>query len=391
MNPIQIAIIAFVVIVILLTLGYYWYDDAKFKKKVEDNFNQATKDVLTDNNKATIFDSIDSNASNIPPIMQKDVAPKRSASVDPILDGAAPELDILEEVVLAPIPAPAPVIEVPEDSLEAFFVKLDKIDFNYANEVKDEYDLVVDIVFEEPKKLKILPEVTQFTHKSFEFYILEKDNVWQIYEKGKKYYAKAIKLVVQLVDKDGIISQAQIENIYNELYKFVINNDAHIRCSDYETAIRQIQEQIKLLGNIELVLELYLLTKERLSYAALGKFLNNNGFVDNQGVYDYVENNQSVFSISSENQAPLQLNGEYTTFAIVAKLHLHEKPLLVLDQIFDIGEKFMGEFESRILTTNKQVIGQREYDQLYTYVKNYADSAQKKQVRLGGVLIRRLL
>ena len=37
MNPIQIAIIAFVLIVILLTLGYYWYDDARFKKKVENN------------------------------------------------------------------------------------------------------------------------------------------------------------------------------------------------------------------------------------------------------------------------------------------------------------------------------------------------------------------
>ena len=378
MNPIQIAIIAFVVIVILLTLGYYWYDDARFKKRVENNFNQATKDILIDENKATVLDSIDSNSNPID-------TPKEFMPKD-IFDDEIPRFDpLMDEPITHPV-----VEEVPEDSVEAFFVKFDSIDFSYADYVNKNLDLVVDIIFEETRKLKVLPEIGQFTHKQFVFYVLDKDNQWQVFEKGNKYYAKALKLVVQIVDKDGIISQAQIANIYQELHKFVLNNDAHIRLSDYEQIINAVQEQIKQLNSIELVLELYLLTKTREHYSVLSEFFTSNGLQSNSGLFSLVENNQILFTIGNESQNSLDTNGEFSTLSIVAPLHLHEKPLYIVDKIFDLGERFMAKFESRILTSNKQVLGQKEYDQLLTFIKNYVDSAKKKQIELGGELIRRL-
>lgn len=374
MNPIQIAIIAFVVIVILLTLGYYWYDDARFKKKVEDNFNQETKDVLTDKHQPTVLDSIDASKEDYADkIIQKDVAKAASVSHDPLMD----------------IPHVEPV-HVPEDSVEAFFVKLDKIEFNFAGEISRELDLVIDLVFEEPRKLKVLPQISQFTHKHHVFYVLDKDNVWQLYEKGKKYVAKSLKLVVQIVDREGVISQAQVENIYNELHKFVINNEGHIRCSDYQSNIIRIQEQIKSLNNIELVLELYFLTREKQRFTELTKFFKENNLVENNGQFDFIEQGSILYSIANETNGALEKNAEYSTLSIVAKLHLHQKPQYVVDNIFDLAERFMAKFESRILTANKQVIGQREYDQLQNFVKNYSDSAEKKHIKLGSPLIRRI-
>ena len=378
MNPIQIAIIAFVVIVILLTLGYYWYDDARFKKRVENNFNQATKDILIDENKATVLDGIDSNSNSIDKLqefMPKDIFGDEIPKFDSLMgDHIAHQI----------------IEEVPEDSVEAFFVKLDGIEFSYANYVNKNLDLVVDIVFEETRKLKVLPEIGQFTHKQFVFYVLDKDNQWQIFEKGNKYYAKALKLVLQIVDKDGIISHAQIANIYQELHKFVLNNDAHIRLSDYEQIINAVQEQIKQLNSIELVLELYLLTKTREHYSVLSEFFTSNGLQSNSGLFSLVENNQILFTIANENHNALDAHGDFSILSIVALLHLHENPLYVVDKIFDLGERFMAEFESRILTSNKQVLGQKEYDQLLTFIKGYVDSANKKQIKLGSELIHRL-
>ncbi len=364
MNPIQIAIIAFVVIVILLTLGYYWYDDAKFKKKVENNFNQSTKDILIDENQPTILDGIDASdvhdrVMHNDKFMQKDIAHEA-------------------------------VAEVPDDSAEAFFITQDRLSFPFASDVNDDLDLVIDIVFEQAKKLKILPEITQFTHKHLVYYVLDKDNVWHIFEKGQKYLAQAVKLVVQIIDKEGVISQAQVANIYQELHKFVINNDAHIRCSDYEASITQIQEQIKQLNNIELVLELYILIKAKQSYAQLAGFFKDNGFTENAGQFNYIENNDHLFSIANESQKALEQSAEYSNLSIVAQLHMHEKPLYVVDKIFDFCERFMAVFESRILTSNKQVVGQREYEQLNSFVKNYTESANKKHIRLGSDLIRRI-
>lgn len=392
------AIIAFVVIVILVTLGYYWYDDARFKRKVENNFNQATKDALTDENKITLFDSIDSNlGEHNSKFMQKDVA-NHVIKNDPLLgevlhkDEHAPKLTrhetLLEQSVKEKV---APVtLNIPEDSVEAFFMKLDQLDFPFADEVNPQLDLVIDIVFEEQKKLKILPEITQFTPKYFVCYIMDKDNLWQVFEKGRKYQVKAIKFVVQLLDAEGVISQAQIENIYNELHKFVIKNDAHIRCSDYETSIRSIQEQIKSLNNIELVLELYLLIKDKVGYVTLSKFFNSNSLIENKGYLNFIEEQHVLYTLADENQMPLAKNREYNMLSITAKLHLHKDPFHVLDKIFDLGEKVMGHFEARLLTTNKQVITQKEYEQLYDYVKRYVDSARKKHIQLGGDLIKRL-
>ncbi len=378
MNPIQIAIIAFVVIVILFTLGYYWYDDARFKKRVEDNFNHANKDILIDENKVTVLDGIDSNFKQIDAskeFMPKDIFDSQITKLDPLMDDP-----IIHDIVE----------EVPEDSVEAFFMKFDSIAFAYADCVNKKLDLVVDIVFEETRKLKVLPEIGQFTHKHFVFYVLDKDNQWQVFEKGNKYYAKALKLVVQIVDKDGIISQAQISNIYQELHKFVLNNDAHIRCCDYERIINDIQEQIKGLNNIELVLELYLLTKTKEHYSILSEFFISNGLQANSGLFSLVEDNQVLFTIGNESQNSLDKDGEFSILSIVIPLHLHQKPLYVADKVFDLCERFMAKFESRILTSNKQVLAQREYDQLLTFIKNYVDSAKKKQVELGGDLIRRL-
>ncbi len=378
MNPIQIAIIAFVVIVILLTLGYYWYDDARFKKRVENNFNQATKDILIDENKATVLDGIDSNSNSIDKLqefMPKDIFGDEIPKFDSLMSD-----HIVHQIIE----------EVPEDSVEAFFVKLDGIEFSYADCVNKNLDLVVDIVFEETRKLKVLPEIGQFTHKQFVFYVLDRDNQWQIFEKGNKYYAKALKLVVQIVDKDGIISHAQIANIYQELHKFVLNNDAHIRVSDYKQIINDIQEQIKDLNSIELVLELYLITKTKERYSVLSEFFISNGLQANSGLFSLVKDNQILFTIANENHNALDAHGDFSILSIVALLHLHENPLYVVDKIFDLGERFMAEFESRILTSNKQVLGQKEYDQLLTFIKGYVDSANKKQIKLGSELIHRL-
>ena len=48
MNQIQIAIIGVVACIVLIIIGYYIYQENKFKKMIENNFNQATGDALND-------------------------------------------------------------------------------------------------------------------------------------------------------------------------------------------------------------------------------------------------------------------------------------------------------------------------------------------------------
>ena len=427
MNQIQIAIIIFMIIIIVFILCYYWYDDIRFKKKVAANFNHATNDVLLDENKPAILQSVDRNQKDTSSLWQKDIKSSNVQAVDPLLNHEPqlsnrpikPIADLFEDTPSSvtsqeinamaaksetivyntnntiplqdniPLPIAEPVAPA-VDSTEAFFFQLDQVDFTFSSAIDTELDLVIDIVFESICKIKIFPDITQFTNKEFSIYVLEKNHVWNHFEKGQKYYAKALKIVINFIDHEGIITNVQIENIYHELHKFVINNNGHIRCSDYEKRLQIIQEQSLLYKKIELNLELYLVIKKPLDYSTLNKAFTKYGLVYKNEIFYCIENEKILFSIANADQTTIKPGYEYNMLSIRSNLHFQNNPLQILDKIFDVCEDFFVQFESRLLTTNKQIINQREYQQLCNYLINYTESNQKKGIKLGSPLVYRM-
>jgi hypothetical protein len=278
----------------------------------------------------------------------------------------------------------------PEHSVEAFFANIHKVTFPFVSDVSPDLDFIIDIGFEEVKKIKVLPEITQFSNKPYKLYVLDKNNQWSVYNKGEKYAARALKLVVQLVDHEGIISQAQISNIFNELHKFVLQNDAHIYKSDYEAAIAKIQNQVKHLEKIELNLNLFVILQDSYSYSDLVRFFSSLGLIETNGILQLHENKQIIFSISAENGIALRPGNSYNLLQITASLHKQTDPNHAVEKIFDCAEKIMQSFESRLLTSNKHILGQKDYDAIIHHVKRYVENAKLNGLQIGGELIRRV-
>lgn len=396
MDTIQLTIIAVVIVLILVTIGYYLYQEAKFKKMVENNFNQATRDVIIEENKTFTLDGVDAQKQVNTQILQKDVIHKfdEPAGIDPLFDmqeaASTVHANVKDEENIFSDTNTVDEVVYPEHSVEAFFADIHKVTFPYCGEVSKDLDFIVDIGFEEVKKIKVLPEISQFTNKPFKFYVLDKHDQWSVFTKGEKYTLRALKLVVQLVDHEGIISQAQLANIYNELHKFVMQNEAHIYKSDYEMSIAKIQNQIKYLEKIELNLNIYLITQESYSSANLIKFFAKMGLIDNQGILQLQENNRLVFQISAENGAAFESGKSYNLLQITAGLHKQLDPNYTIEKIFDCAEKTMQNIESRLLTSNKRILEQKDYDAILLHVKKYVDSAKLNGIKLGGDLISRL-
>lgn len=379
MNSIQLAIVVAVILMIIIIVGYYWYQEAKFRRMVETNFNQRTDDVIT-KDKPFILDG-DNNSNGTlktKPVLQKDIS-----ELDLDLE---PDDKHMNNAHLAD-----PEANIPEDSMEAFFAKIEQIPFPYTDSIDITLDYVANIAFEEPSKIKILPELSQFTAKKIRIYILTKDNQWQIFERGNKYIANALKIVIELVDKDGVVSQAQIANMYNELYKFVLQHNAHIQQSDYEKSLFEINRQLKHVKGVKLDLELFLICKAKVSFDKLSSFFTSHGLSSQDGIFRYMNDGVELFCVSNETGNPFQSGTDYDLFLIKSSLHLVNNPREAADAIFDFTEKFMREFESRLLTANKQVFAQRDYDILNKYLGNYIANAEKNSINLGGKLLFRVL
>ncbi|RTL12438.1 MAG: hypothetical protein EKK54_04200 [Neisseriaceae bacterium] len=376
MNQIQIAIIGVVACIVLIIIGYYIYQENKFKKMIENNFNQATGDALNDI-QGVVFENQDDGRRSSFETSHKDQElvqietklEQKEINFDPLLD--TPHAD-----------------NVPQNVI---FNKFDQVEFPFVDQVSLSLDHVVDICFEGVAKIKVLPDIGQFTAKSATYYVLEKNLQWSLFERGKKYAAIGIRLVVDLVDSEGVMSELQLINIFNELANFALHHEGHIRQTDSELELRKIQQQLKQVSNSALELALYIVNKEPLEFRHLNKYLMSNGFRNNGGVFEYCLNDKVYFDIRDENAKPLNELGNYRTFSINSKLHHHADPMSAIDKIFDFAEKYMQYFESRLLTTNKLVMTDKDFAALEKQVVNYINSCKRQNIELGSELILRVL
>lgn len=373
MNEVQIGIIAVVAVVVLIIIVYYIYQENKFKKMIENNFNQATGDALHEE-KGLVFDNDDGLKNGFKEShkdIQIETAPLKQNEIDfdPLLDNNSD--------------MPQAVVENP------FFTDYDKCVFS-VKRINNSLVHVIDIVFEKPTKIKLLPEITQFIQKPASYFMLEKSLNWQPYQKGQKYTAKGIKLVIELVDSDGVISQLQLENIHSELAKFALHHEGHIRQSDSELEIRRIQQQLRTMKDVELELELYLINREGTDFRHLSKYFTGNGFVFHNGFFEFCENNEVVFYLADENGKALSELSSHKVLSIISKLHHQTNPLNAIDKLFGFAEHYMQYFESRLLTTNKMVMTEKEYNALEKQVNNYINSCKRQGVELGSTLIKKV-
>lgn len=377
MNQIQLAIVGVIVGTIVVIIAYHFYQENKFKKSIDKNFNQATGDALQEE-KGMVFE----NQKN--QLDEKIFSPQvRDIAIDD-----KPHLKQSEIQFDAKLATSQD--EETKAQFDAEFAKYDQVEFLFADQISEKYQHVIDICFSKPAKIKLFPDLSQYTSKTIRYFVLDK-NGWTVFERNKKYYAEGVKIVVDLVDVEGCIYPLQVTNIFNELSKFASHHDARIRQADSELEIRRIQQQLKNLSHAVLELELFVVNKDSLSYQELAKYFTSNGFIDNRGIFEFRnDNNVTVLYIADENGKRFDVGASYRIFSFNSKLHHQAEPMKAVDKIFDVAEHYVQYFESRLLTSNKMVMSERDYNTLERQVNSYINSCKRYNIELGSELIARV-
>ncbi len=381
MNQIQLIVICIITILVVSIIGFYLYQEKKFKKIVENNFNQSIDDALQKNN-GVVFENQDSALPNS--------FEKSERSVEFVSDERADKIDFLDNL---PMPLSGDEL-LPQGSNvveDVRFAAFDNIKFPFQSKVSQNFDYVIDIYFPKSIKLKFLPEVTQYINKTSSYFILEKNSGWLLFESGKKYQADGIKLIINIVDVGGVLSSLQLTNVYNELNNFVQKHNGFIRHNDLELEIRKIQQQLKHLPDVKAELELFIVNKDPVNSRQLDKFFTSSGLSNWNGIYSYKDDGYSVFEIRDEQDKALKQDSDYRVLMIISKLHHQKDPHASLDKIFDFAENYMQYFESRLLTSNRMIMTDKEFTMLDKHIKNYVSTCQRKGVVLGSELIQRVL
>lgn len=382
MNQLQMAIVGLIVGVIVVIIAYHFYQESKFKNSIDKNFNRSINDALQEEN-GVVFES---------QMIQVETSKKQKGKSQRDIEKQLLNDQTLQqsEMVFEQSQENAQIEQIPAEFGDEQFADYDNIIFPFANQISEQYQHVIDIFFEKPAKIKMFPDLNQFASKRIQYFILDSKAGWLIFERNRKYNAQGVKIVIDLVDNEGCIYPLQITNMFNELSKFASHHDAYIRQKDSELEIRRIQQQLKNLSHALLELELFIVNKDELSYDDLAKYFLSNGFVDNNGYFEYRQDGVNVFYIADENGKRLQHTGKYRIFSLNSKLHHQYEPMNAVTKIFDVAEDYMKYFESRLLTSNKLIMSEREYTALERQINNYLNTCKRFNLELGSELILRI-
>lgn len=382
MNQLQMAIVGLIVGIIIVIIAYHFYQESKFKNSIDKNFNQSLDDALKEENGVVFENQMIQVETN----KKQKGKPQRDVEIPAVEDNSLQQTEMLFEQPLDN----TQVEQIPSEVGDEQFAAYDNINFPFANQISNQYQHVIDIFFEKSAKIKMFPDLNQFASKRIQYFILDSKAGWLVFERNKKYNAQGVKVVIDLVDNEGCIYPLQITNMFNELSKFASHHDAYIRQKDSELEIRRIQQQLKNLSHALLELELFIVNKDELSYDDLAKYFLSNGFVDNSGFFEYRQDGVTVFYIADENGKRLDYNTKYRIFSLNSKLHHQFEPMNAVNKIFDVSEDYMKYFESRLLTSNKLIMSEREYNALERQVSNYINTCKRFGLELGSELILRV-
>lgn len=368
MNQIQLAIILIIVGAIIIIIGNHIYQEHKFKKNIDLGFNNSNNDVL-EKNKNVVFDNKDLvQTKNV-----RDIEPVETLNID--LD-----LSIVQSEEIS---------DKENEQLNKHFINYDSVPFQFDSKINKTCQHIIDITFINTAKIKMFPELSQFTGKLIQYFILEK-GVWNVYDRSKKHNADGVKIVLDLVDNEGVIYPLQLSNIYDELIKFADYHKGFVREENSLKKITYIQGQIKNISSVQLELELFMVNKVNLPFKVLASFLSEKGFIENNYTFQYIVDGKVAFYLLDESGAQFNPESEYRLFSINAKLHHTKNPKIVVDKIFDFAEDYMKSFEARLLTSNKIVLLDKDYIALERQIKNYVSTCERLKIDLASDVVMKL-
>jgi hypothetical protein len=348
MTNIQYIVLCTFLLLIIFVIGYYIYQDYKFKKIINNSFSSNEKNIINKKNDF-VFDTLNIEA----------------------------DYNSTDNIFM-------------EDSLEAKFALYDKIINPFATAIDKDLDYIIDIIFEERNSIKPFVEVQHYlNNKKYSIYLLDDDNIWHLFTTGLNVKVKAIKYVINFVDSHGIINNSQIKNLYNELYKFVLSHNAHIRQSDYPRLFQNLSVKLKNIKSTQCKVDLFLLFKNYIQFNELKPKFDNLGLIYKNNCFYYQENNLILIKIINDNKNNA-INEEINILKIIINFELATNPLLLLDKVLDIYENLVEVFDVRLLTSNKTLFADNEYNLLEKHILKFSDDLNKLGLKNGDNLLLRI-
>lgn len=347
MNHIQIGVVAFFVLIFGALIVRYMIDDVKQKKQLKKSFSTESelevKEIAPVFEEPTQFNELGHN-----------------------------------------------LLDIGADYDEELFSIIDNTDCPFLMDLNPELDILIDLVFKKPIKVKMLPSVAEFTGKPFAYFLLNADRQWVEYTVGQLQMVTGVRLAISLVNLDGVLTEAKIARMIKELLVFANKNNGALRHSYDADTYKALEKKYKLISPIAHKLDLFVITKDELDNIQLNDIATKLNLMSHENKFYLIKNDKVVFEVADEHGNPFSPDKKYNLLKLSLNLHLQKAPLDSFEELCSTVENMMELVELRLLTANKEIVDERLYKQLRSQVTSYVNQSQRKGVEFGDLAIYRI-
>ncbi|QQS16385.1 MAG: hypothetical protein IPK86_02855 [Neisseriales bacterium] len=254
-------------------------------------------------------------------------------------------------------------------------------------------DFIVDIVFVDPHHLDTLPCFTTMRRYSMIGYTEAAG--WQLVHNLSSTPYQALKIGLQTVDRNGAISQSELEKFCEEAKAFSDREEGRISMPSITQQLAISEELDQFCAEVDVLVNIHVQFHQAVSGAALHKMLTHEGLtLELDGLFHYLsEAGDSLYTVSDEavsfdKQRLSQLQSTLLTW-------LFDVPRVkggvqVFDQGLAVARQIAKAFDGDLVDDNHHLLTDQGLSHIRTQLIQLYQKMENKGIEPGSALSNRL-
>ncbi|MDN0075819.1 cell division protein ZipA C-terminal FtsZ-binding domain-containing protein [Crenobacter sp. SG2303] len=381
MSELQIGLLVLGAAIITLVFGFNVFQEWRFRRKTRQAFARQHSDVLLDVPKNHVRDGV------------------KADRLEPVFPGAAPAAERVEPASLnnkpsQPADAAAPAIAEPQRTEEIPPVHAEPM--MDVNELKlvdlawldDSLDFIADIALTAPHALTSVPRFN--TTRRVQMIGCTEQGRWQPVEAlpGVRYVAFRIGL--QLVDRSGVLSEADLGQFCQQVTQFADAHDAAVSFPHRHEQLTAARELDQFCAEVDVMIGINIAPSAPIDGSRLRVVVEAAGFMlEPDGAFHYLsEHGNTLYTLTAADQTPFTphtlLDKPFAALTLVYDVPRVEGGVVSFDQALAFARSLAHEFGGQLVDDNSRPLTDAGLARIRQQLAQIYERMQERELEPGG-------
>jgi len=384
MSELQIGLLVLGAAIIALVFGFNVFQEWRFRRKTRQAFARQHPDVLLEVPKNHVRDGV--KADRLEPVLSG-AAPEAAERIEPVAFSAEPAAVVSEPT------EPEPVAEPPRARAEPV-MDVDELKLVDLAWLDASLDFIADVALTTPHALASVPRFN--TTRRVQMIGCTEQGRWQPVEAlpGVRYVAFRIGL--QLVDRSGVLSEADLGQFCQQVTQFADAHEAAVSFPHRHEQLTAARELDQFCAEVDVMIGINIAPAAPVAGSRLREVVEEAGFaLEPDGAFHYLsEQGHTLYTLTAADQTPFTphtlLDKPFAALTLVYDVPRVEGGVASFDQALAFARDLAGEFGGQLVDDNRRPLTDAGLTRIRQQLAQIYERMHERELTPGGEAALRL-